>query len=182
MLLALLCRLEGHLQDALNLRTRIDIGIVSLVIVLILLTEVHAARQLTDHHEIGTFQQLVLQRRLMQQTVKGSYRTHVGKQSQLLAHGEQALLGTHLCCRVVVVFQIADSGKQHGVSTHTGLVGSLRIRVAHGIDSRSAYQRLLVRELMAELLGNSIHHSNTLLHNLGTYSVARQNGNLQFHT
>ena len=54
--------LEGHLQDALNLRTRVDICVVGLVVVLILLAEVHTTRQLTDHDEVGTTQQFVFQR------------------------------------------------------------------------------------------------------------------------
>ena len=53
--------LESNLQDALNLWTCIDIGIVSLVVVLVFLAKVHATRQLTNHHEVRTTQQFVLQ-------------------------------------------------------------------------------------------------------------------------
>ena len=54
--------LEGHLQDALNLRTGVDVCIVGLVVILIFLTEIHAARKFTDDHEVGATQQFVLQR------------------------------------------------------------------------------------------------------------------------
>ena len=54
--------LEGYLQDALNLGTGVDVGIVCLVVVLILLAEVHATRQFAQHHEVGSLQEFVFQR------------------------------------------------------------------------------------------------------------------------
>ena len=55
-------QLERHLEDALNLRTSIDIGVVGFVVVLILLTEIHTTRQLADDHKVGTTQQFFFQR------------------------------------------------------------------------------------------------------------------------
>ena len=54
--------LERHLEDALNLRTSIDIGVVGFVVVLILLTEIHTTRQLADDHKVSTTQQSFFQR------------------------------------------------------------------------------------------------------------------------
>ena len=53
--------LEGYLQDALNLRTCVDIGIVGLIVVLILLAKVHTTREFANHHEISATQQFILQ-------------------------------------------------------------------------------------------------------------------------
>ena len=113
----------------------------------------------------------------MQQTVKGGHGTNIGKQSQLLAHGQQTSLGTNLRRRVIVILQVAHGGKQHGIGTHADIVGSLRIGVAHGLDGRSTDECLLIVKLMSKLLGNSVHDGHTLLHDLRTYSVARKNGN-----
>ena len=181
MLAALLSHLKGDLQNALNLRTGVDIGIVSLVVVLIFLTKVHATRQFAQHHEVGTTKQLVLQRRLVEQTVERSHRTHVGKESELLTHGQQALFGTHERSGIVVVFQVADGSKEHSIGLHANLVGGLRIRVANCIDGTGTDKSLLVSKYMVELCSDGIHYSHALLHDLGTYSIARENGNFEFH-
>ncbi|CUQ49037.1 Uncharacterised protein [Segatella copri] len=60
-LVALHGKLESYLQDALNLRTGIDICIVCLIVILILLTEVHTASQLADNYEVSTLQEFILQ-------------------------------------------------------------------------------------------------------------------------
>ena len=117
----------------------------------------------------------------MQQTVKGGYGTDVGKQAQLLAHGQQALFRPNLRRGVVVVFQVAHGSKENGIGTHAGVMGCLWIGVAHSIDGRSTDQRLLVVEHMPEFPGYGIHHSHTLCHNLRAYTVARQHCDIQFH-
>ena len=175
--MALHGHLESNLQDTLYLRTRIDIGVEGLVIVLIFLTKIHATRKLTDNDKVGTAQQLFLQRRLMQQTVEGDHGAHVGKESQLLAHSQQARLRTHLQRGVVVILQIAYSSEEHGIGTHADIVRGSGIGIATGLDGTGTHQRLLVFKLMATLLGDSIHHSHTLFHVFRTNTVARQDGN-----
>ena len=54
--------LKAHLQDALDLRTGEHVGVVSLLVVLILLTEIHTTGQLADAEEISTLNQLRTQR------------------------------------------------------------------------------------------------------------------------
>ena len=58
---ALLSHLEAYLEDTLNLRTGVDVGIVGLIVVLIFLTKVHTAREFAEHHEVGTTQEFILQ-------------------------------------------------------------------------------------------------------------------------
>ena len=53
-LLARHSHLEGYLQDALNLWTRIDIGVKGFIIVLIFLTKIHATRKLANDDKIST--------------------------------------------------------------------------------------------------------------------------------
>ena len=181
MLLALLGGLEGHLQDALNLRTRIDVGIVSLVIVLIFLSEIHSTRQFTDDYEVSTLQQFVLQGTLVQQTVESSHRTHVGKKAELLTHSQQALLWTNLCRRIIVILQVANGSKQHRIGTHADFVSGIGIGIANLINGMGTDNGFLVSKLVTELCCDSIEHSHTLFHNFRTYTVARKNGNFQFH-
>ena len=47
---------ESDLEDALNLGTRIDIGIEGFVVILIFLSKIHATSQFANHHEVGTAQ------------------------------------------------------------------------------------------------------------------------------
>ena len=117
----------------------------------------------------------------MKQAVECSYWTYVGKKSQFLTHSEQALLRTNLGCGVVVKTQVADSSKQHSISAHTYIMSCLRIRITNGINSMGSTESFLIRELVTEFSSDGIHHSNTLFHNLWTNSVARENGNFQFH-
>ena len=164
--------LEAHLQDALHFWTGVDIGIVGLIVILILGTEIHATGQLTNHHKIGTTQQFFLQRRFVQQAIERSHRTDVGKQSQLLTHGQQTCLRTYLSGRIVVELQRANSSKQHSVGLHTYLVGAVGVRIAHLFDGMSTTDSRGIFKLVTELSGNCIHHSHTLFHNLWAYSVA----------
>ena len=172
MLVALHGKLEGHLEDTLNLGACVDVGVVGLVVVLILLAEIHAARELANNHEVGTLEQLVLERRLVQKAVEGGHRAHVGKEPQLLAHGKQTLLGAHLGCGVVVETWVANGGKQNGVGIHAGLEGGLGEGIANGINGMGATDCLVERELMAEFLCHYLHHLYTLFHDLRSDSVA----------
>ena len=130
--------LESHFQNALNLRTRIDIGVKGLVVVLVFLTKIHASRQFANHHEVGTTQQFLFQRRLVEQTIKRGYRTDIGKESQFLTHSQQARFRAHLQRRIVVVFQVTNSSKEYCISTHTDIVGTVRIGIATSINGTGA--------------------------------------------
>ena len=170
--------LEGHLQDALNLRTRIDVRIECLVVILIFLAKIHAARQLADDHEVCATKQFLLQRRLVQQTVERSHRAHIGIEAQLFAHSQQSRFRTHLQRGIIVVLQVAHRRKQHGISPHAYVVGSSGISVATRLDGAGTHQCLLVFKLVSALLGYSVHHGHTLFHNLRPDTITRQNSNL----
>ena len=170
--------LESHLQDTLDLRTSIDICIIGLVVVLILLAKIHASRQLANHHEVSSTQEFILQWRLMQQTVEGSHRTDIGKKSELLAHSQQTRFRTDLRCGVIIIFQRTHSRKEHGIGTHTDLVGSVGIRIAHLFDGMRPTNGLLVFKLVSALRCNRIKHCHTLFHYLWSDTITSQNSNL----
>ena len=180
-LVALHGHLETEFQDALDLGTGVDIGIVGHVVVLMLLSEVHAAREFAQHDEVGTADEFILQRRLVEQTVEGDDGTHVGIEAQFLTHGQQTGLGTDLGRWVVVELQVADGSKEHGIGTHTHLVGAVGIGISDGLDGMGATDGLLVFKLMSTLGGYRVEHSDTLFHNLGADTIACENSNLQFH-
>ena len=181
MLVAAHGEVESHLQDAFYLRTVVDIGIISLLIVLILLTEVHATCQLADDDEVSSLDKFFLQRTLMEKAVESSHRSHIGEEAQLLTHGEESCLRTHFQRGVVVEARITDSSEEHSICIHAGLEGLIREWVATCIDSMGTADSLLVFKLMAKLLCHDIEDIDSLRHDLRTDSVAREYSNFQFH-
>ena len=117
----------------------------------------------------------------MQQTVEGGHRTDVGKETEFLAHGQQTRFGTDLRRGVIVVLQGADGRKEYGIGTHTHLVGTVGIRVAHLVDGMGTTDGLLVFELVSTLRGYRVEHSHTLFHDLRADTVTLKNRNLQLH-
>ena len=113
----------------------------------------------------------------MQQAIEGSHRANICKEPQLLPHSQQSLFRAYLGRGIVVVLQVAHGSKEHGVGTHAGLVGAVGIRVANSFDGVGTADSLFVLELVSALLGYGIEYSHTLFHNLGAYTVARENGN-----
>ena len=79
MTLTLHSHIKGQTDDTLDLGTRIDVGVVGLVVVLILLAKIHTTRQFTQYYEIGTTKQFLFQGGLVQQTVERGHRTHIRK-------------------------------------------------------------------------------------------------------
>ena len=117
----------------------------------------------------------------MKQTIESGHGPHIGKEAQLLAHGQQSLFRTYGRRGVVVVPRMPYGGEENCVGTHTHIVGGLGIGVADDIDGMGTTDSLLVFKLMAETLGNGIHHGHALRHYLRAYAVARKYCNLQFH-
>ena len=181
MLTALACILVGDTQNALHLRTAVEVGIISLIRTLLLLTEIHTAGKLTDTDKVSSAYQFILQGRLVHQAVERLNGTYIGKEPQFLTHSQQSLLRPHLSCRVIIELGITDTGKKHSISIHTGLEGFLREGITHLIDSMGTAKSLLIGNLVSELPGNSTHNSYALLHNLWTDTVTGQNCNLKLH-
>ena len=172
--------LISHVQDTFHFGTRIVVGVECVfytILVdgrLLLLTEVHTTGELTDADEIGTFHNLILQGRLVYEAVEGGDWTDIGKETEFLAHSKQTLFGTNLCIRVVVVLGITYAGKKHGIGLHTGLEGLLRERITHLVDGIRSADGIFVTQFMTELLANGLSHGETLFHNLGSDTIARE--------
>ena len=181
MLLAAAGIFVGNLQDALHFRAGVIVGVVGLVVVLIFFTEIHAAGELANAHEVGSVDELILQRTLVKQALEGLHGTDVGKQSELLAHGKQSLLGTHLGRWVVVELGVADRCKEHGIGLLADIVGLLGEGIAHLVDGMRTADGFRVTHFMTELLGNSRHHGHALFHNLRADTIASQHSNFQIH-
>ena len=154
--------LETDLQDALDLRAGIIVGVVRLVVVLIFLTEIHTAGELADADEIGTLHEVLAQRRLVDEAVEGLDRADVGEQAKFLAHSQQPLLGTHLGGGVIVELGVTYGREEHCVSLHTGLESILGEGVPNCIDGCGAADCVLESHLMTEFGANRAHYVNTL--------------------
>ena len=172
MLFAIHRHLESNLKNSFNFRTGIDIGVISLIIILIFRTKIHTTGELTNYYEVGSAQKFLLQWRLVQQTIESSHRANICKEAQLLTHGQQTCFRANLSGWIVVELQRANSCKQHGISLHTNIVRSVGVRIAHLFDGMSATDGGMVNKLVAEFFCYSIKHSHTLFHNLRAYSVA----------
>ena len=61
-------------------------------------------------------------------------------------------------------------------------MGSIWIRITCGIDRTGAYQTLLVADLVAKFLTDSIHYLHCLCDNFWAYAVSRKECNIYFHT
>ena len=187
MLAALTCILIAHVQDALHLGTGVVVGVQCLFHAIgidggfLLLTEIHTAGEFADADKVGATHDLVLQGRLVYQALEGLHGADVGIEAQLLAHGQQTLFGAHLGGGVVVKLGVAHAGKEHSIGLFAYLEGLLGERVANLIYGMSTTKGGLVTYLVAKLLSHGAAHGHALLHNLRTYSVARKDGNFEFH-
>ena len=171
MLVALHGILKAHFQDAFNLRTGIHIGVVGLVVVLILLAEIHTARQFANADEVRTVHQFRTERRLVQEALEGLHRADIGKQPQLLAHSQQSLFGTHLGGGVIVEFRVAYCRKEHCIGILTSLIGSFGERVAHFVDGVRTAHGILITYFVTEFLANGGHYVHTYGGNLRANAV-----------
>ena len=146
-----------------------------------LLAEIHAAGEFADAHEVGVAHQFLAQRREVEQGGKRLHRAYVGEETELLAHGEQALFRAHLGGGVVVVFGVAHGGEEHGVGLLARFECLFRERIAAGVDGRCAYKGFAESDFVTELTANSRHHGYALRGNLGADTVTGQYCDVEFH-
>ena len=146
-----------------------------------LLAEIHAAGELADHEEVGAVHQLLLERGFVDERLEGLHGAQVGVQAELLAHGQQALLRTHLGGRIVVIFGVADGAEKHRVGIQAGLVGHLREGVAETVDGAGAHVSEMVGHLVSELAADGVNAFDRLADDFGADAVPGQKGNVQFH-
>ena len=174
---------ESLLEDALDLVAVIDVRIEGGVasVEAALLAEIHAAGQLAEHEEVGSVHQFLLKRGLVDQRLEGLHGAQVGIQAELLAHGQQALLRTHLGGRIVVIFGVTDGAEEHRVAIQAGFVGHLREGVAKTVDGAGAHVSEMVGHLVSELAADGINAFDRLADDFGADAVPGKKGNVQFH-
>ena len=180
-MVSLSCIFESHLQDALHLRARIDVGVISLVVVLVFLSEIHTSGEFADTYEVGSLHQFRSQRTFVQETFEGLHRTDVGKQPEFFSHGEESLFRSHFRGGVVVEPKVPHGCEEDGIGILASLEGLFGEGVTHLVDGLGPADGLSVGHLMPEFLSDGIHDSHTLYHDLWSYTVAREDGYFKFH-
>ena len=80
----------------------------------------------------------------MHEALEGLHGTDVGKETQLLAHGEQALFGAHLGGGVIVKLGVAYGREEYGIGLLTHLESLFGEGVALLVDGVSTTDGVLV--------------------------------------
>ena len=111
----------------------------------------------------------------MNEAVESFDGTDVGKEAELLAHGEETLFGAHLGGRIVVEFCVTNGSEEYGIAIQTELMGLGWIRVTHSIDSMSAANSVFVMEFVAVLLADSFGDLESLGNDFRANAVAGEN-------
>jgi cysteine synthase len=148
---------------------------------------VYAARLLAerpefaDAKEIGTIHQFRTKGRLMEQTFEGLHGTDVGKQSQFLAHSQQALLGTHFGSRVIVEFRVTYGREQYSIRIFTSLISGFGKRVTHLVYRVCTADGIFIVHFMSELLTHGSHHIHAYGRDFGADTVTGQHCNFKIH-
>ena len=161
----------------------VDVGVVCGVTAVqaALLTEVHAASELTYAQEIRTVHQFLLQGTLVDQGREGLYGTEVGVEPELLAHRKQALLGPHLRGGVVVIPGVSHGAVQHSVALHAYLVRLLRIGRAIFVYGAGPGLGETVFNFVSETGADGVHGLLRLVDHFRSDAVTRHLSNLQSH-
>ncbi|KAK5636673.1 hypothetical protein RRF57_012385 [Xylaria bambusicola] len=122
--------MRGQPRDALNLRARVRLRVHGRAIsfVLLALTEVDAAGQLTHDGKVGALAHLGLKGRRLRREEAGS---KIAVCAHLLAQPQDALLGTHLAR---TPFRASDGAEQYRVSGLGGIESGVCKRGAVGVD------------------------------------------------
>ena len=118
----------------------------------------------------------------MDETVESGDGAYVGKESQLLAHGEQSLFGTHLGVGVVVELRVADGCEKHGVALHAETEGFFGEGVADLVDGVGSADCILVGQFVTELFTYGLGYGKSLFHDFRSDAVAGQNCQFKFHS
>ena len=162
---------EGQAEDALDLGTGVDAGVIGRVPAVLpsLLAEIHAAGEFPDAEEIGPVHEFGLQRGLVHEGLEGLHRTEVGVEPQLLADGQQSLLRPHFRRGVVVVFRVAHGAEQHGVARHAEGMRLGRIGIPAAVDGACADITIGIRGLVAEFPADGVSVSQCSTYDTGNH-------------
>ena len=180
----LTCILVCHMKDALHLWTCIVVGIQSFLHTIsidcgfLLLTEIHTTCQFTNTDKVSTTYYLVLQGRLVYQTIKSLDGANICIKAQLLAHSQKTLFGAYLSSWIIIKLWVTYASKKHRIGLLTYLESFFRERVAHLVNSMSTTKGCFIAHLMAKLLGYGTTYSYALFHNFRANTIARKYCNL----
>ena len=117
----------------------------------------------------------------MEQASEGLHGADVGKQSQFLAHSQQALFGTYLGSRVVIKFRVAYGREKHCICLLASFVGGFGKRVAYFVDRICTADSIFIIHFVSEFLTNSRHYVYTYGRNLRADTVTGQYCNFKVH-
>ena len=170
-------KLEGDASDALDFVGVVHLGIDRALLAVaqvgdgLRLTEVHAAGELAQDHDVEPVHDLALEARGIGQRRIAERRADVGEQAEVFAQPQQARFGAHVV-RHAVPFRSADRAEQHGI----GGFGLRHRLVGHGdlvgVVGRAADQRFLGLEPGDPALVHPGDHALDLAHDLGADAIA----------
>ena len=179
LVLALARQFEGDGADAADLGGRVALRVEGLDlaggvdVAAARLTEIHAAGQLADDHDVEALDDLGLQRGGVDQRVEHLGRAQVGEEVHLLAQAEQAAF--RLLAEVGgVPLRAADRAEQNGIGFQRGLHGVVAERHAVLVERGATDQVLGDVEADRALLAHPGNDLADFVHHLGADAVAGQ--------
>src|SRR5215213_2153466 len=98
----------------------------------------------------------------MMKCLKCGYWSDIGKKAKRLSEFQQALLWSYFGCRIVIIFRMANSAEQNGVTFYTCFQCCIRKRTAGFIDRICTHEAITIMKLMTKLLCNGIQYSHRL--------------------
>ena len=177
---------KGLAADALDLQFGVghEVGGLDapiLRLVAIPLTEVDAAGQLPNHHDVkALLRRLLFQGRCVCHTLAHGGGAQVGEKAQIFADGEECCLRPLLSGLVAAPFRAADRTEEDGVALLASLCCTGGVTHAHCVGGAAAHQDVHEGELVSELVPHRLHDLDRLVHDLRADAVAPDQGNFIF--
>ncbi len=145
-----------------------------------LLTEVDAAGELTNEHQVDAVEHFGLDRRRVDERLQDAHRPQVRVNTELLAQLEQAGLGTQLRIRCRPL-RAADRAQQNRIRAEACVERGPRQRVVVLVDGDTAEIRFLQLEAMAELVTDRLQRLDAFRDDFGADAVATQYRDMRLH-
>ena len=173
--------LEGNARHAFDFRVRINGGVISAAQPTLLINaarcaEINASGQLTDDHDVQTFNHFRLQAGFADQRWEAESRAKIGKHIETLAQCQQARLGAFVARRAYP-FRAANSAQQNSVRTQRALQGLIRQRRAMRIIGGAADKPFFNLQIRRQQIHQPLHLGN----NFRANSVTGQQQKGLFH-
>ena len=144
------------------------------------MAEIQPARQLADDQNIGASDDLVLERRRIEQTVECLHWPQVRENVECLANSQQSFLRA-LRGRQIVELRQADRAQQRGVRRQRLRARLVRERRARLMYGDAPEQSLGQSEFVTPLGRDVFEDADSLAGNFGTDAVPGQNKNIKLH-